>query len=136
MLLFADQPEAGPFIEAPCCSQIVIGPQREAAVACLACEGYCLIDQAPAQAAAPHVGFDIKQPELGGVDVFLYDKYRAHDPAARLGDPAEVAPGLELFDKPRRDFRNQRFEFFIPAMFLAMNRGLTMKDPAEIADAG
>ena len=102
-------------------------------VAGMAGEAQAFLHEPPADAEAAGGGLDQQQAELGDLVALAHHHHRAQDLPLALGDPAALAPGVEVAQEFGRDLRHQRLEAVVPAIFPGIERAMAMDDPAEIA---
>ena len=65
--------------------------------------------------------------------VALHEKDRADDRAAPLCDPAVLAGRIEFGDEGAEDAARETLVGPVPAVFLMIENGLAMDDPADVA---
>src|SRR5215207_8272816 len=76
---------------------------------------------------------DIEEAQFPDLLRFLHEEHRTDDPAVSLGDPAALARRLEVPDEGGADLGDERLEAFVPAVFLVVEQGLPVDDPAHVA---
>src|SRR5215471_10335871 len=100
-----DQPEARGLVDPPGRHQDALRPERDLAVADLACEAHALVDEPDADAEAARLRIDDEQPQLGHRARLPDQEHRAHHPTVLLGDPAPVRLRIAGADESRRSRR-------------------------------
>src|SRR5437762_2825677 len=116
-------------------AKLALGPQNDPAVAGSAREAYACLDQLPSQSQSARRRFDQEQAQLG------YPRRRAHphkenradDAASLLGNPATLAPGIELLDEFAGNSGYQRFEARVVTVFALIQHTVSVHDPADVA---
>lgn len=133
--LLRDPPEAGLFVEMASGVKFILGPEKDFLVAGTAGEFYALGNQALANAKAAAVGLDEKQAQLGDGLRVLHEEDRAEALSVFLGDPAALAPGIEVLDELRHDFSDQGLEALVVAVFRPVQFAVALDDPAHVSGA-
>jgi len=99
----------------------------------MAGEAQAFLHEPPADAEAAGGGLDEQQAQLGDLVALAHHHHRAQDLPLALGDPATLAPGVEVAQEFGGDLRHQRLEAVVPAIFPGIERAMAMDDPPEIA---
>ena len=129
----ADQAEARRLVDATGGGQHVIGPKRELPVTDCAGAGDAGVHEPTSDAPASGRRFDIKESEPGDRRIVAADEEdRADDRAQAFGDPGALALGIVPGDKFAQDLRDQSLVGPVPAIFVVIEDGLAMDDPAEV----
>src|SRR5579883_356813 len=135
-LLAADQLEAGLPIDVARGREHAVGPERDLPVAGTACEADALISEPRTKPEAARLRLDQEQPQSGDINRLLRDEHAADILAVHLGDPTALALRIVGVEEIGDDFRADALEGFLPAVFLRVQLGMALNDPAEIAMAG
>ena len=125
--------ETGSLVDAAGSGEDRVGPQRQLAVAHLACKAHRLLDQSGADAEAACPRLDQKEPQPSDF-IRLPHQQDGPDVLARpLRNPAALTLAIMVADEACNDFSNQRFEPLVPAVFLPIERAMAGNDPAHVA---
>src|SRR3984893_2286784 len=130
-----DECKAGALVDAAGGGEHALGPERDLAVARLACKAHSLLDQSGADTEPARLGLDQKEAQPRDLLRFPHQQDRADILALALGDPAALALGGVVADEGRSYFRGQRFEPLIPTVFLPVERAVAARDPTHVARA-
>lgn len=136
MLFGGDEPEAGPLVDVAGGGKHAVGPQRDHAVARLAREAERFLDQPRADAEPTRARFDQKKAQPRDRVGFAHKEDRPDILAVSFGDPAALPLGIVMADKGRDDFRRQRFEPCVPAVFVGIKGAMSADDPTHVAARG
>src|SRR5690606_1235963 len=99
MWLLLHQPEAGRLVDAPRRGENVVSPKDQRVVSRVAGEADAFANEAPADAEAARLGFDVQEPQLGNVVGIADEEDGADHLPFSLGDPATLAPAVEFTDE-------------------------------------
>src|SRR6266480_169345 len=110
--------EAGLLVDAAGGGEHAVGPQRHLAVARLARKAHHLLDQSAADAKAACPRLDQEEPQPRDFIRLPHEQDGSDILARPLGDPAALTLAIMVADEACNDFRDQRFEPLVPAVFL------------------
>src|SRR5262245_62941775 len=134
--LLLDELKARALIDAAGGGEHALGPQRDLAVARLARKAQRLLHQSGADAEPARLGLDQEKAQPRDLLCVPHQQNRSDILALALGDPAALALAIMVADEGRDDFRRQRFDPLVPAVFLPVKRAVTGHDPTHVAGAG
>ena len=131
------QLKAGTLIDTAGGDQAVLGPEHDAAVACIAGEGHGRLYQRAANAAPTKHRLDIEHAQLRCVVSLGGWQHidRAGDLATDIGHPEGLAGGCRCGVEIGIEARDQHFELGIPALLDVVEQRLAMNEPTDIANA-
>jgi hypothetical protein len=129
-----DQAKAGAFIDATGTGKNVVGPEHHAAVAGSTGGVEAGFDQHAADALPARRALDMEHPQLRLLVASPHQKYGPQALSRALGNPAELLARDKIAQECGADFAHQRLIFLVPAIFVRLEPGLTLDDPANIAD--
>src|SRR5262249_23127168 len=130
---FVDEPIAGPLVDASRRFEHAVGPEDDLVIPGLARELGAFVHQSRSDPESARRGLDQQQPQLGDSLRLLDQKYGAEDFAISLRYPAAFSFGVMVLEKLGHDFRDQRFELFVPAVLLGIQRAMPVDDPSHVA---
>src|ERR1700730_6852230 len=96
-------------------------------------ETQAFIDQTPADTEASRLRLDQQQTKLGNRFRALRTEDRTDDLLVLLGNPAALAPRIIVLDESCDDPRDERFESFVPAVLLGVQKAMPADHPTHIA---
>src|SRR5258708_2990843 len=131
MLLFLHPLESGARVDAARGDQDALGPQRDRAVAAVFCEADALLDQRTADTEPARFFFHQQQAQFRDLVGSLDQEDRADRLAAHFGNPAVLAPGIEVAAELRGGLGDQPFKTHVPAIFLRIERAAPRHHPAN-----
>ena len=114
--------------------QDALRPQRHRRIAGGLREAQAFVDQAHAELQSSGARIDDQQAELRHLVRLAHHEGRADALAVQFGDPAALAPGIEVLDELGCDLSDQRLERNVPAILARIERAVRGGDPAHVAD--
>src|SRR5215469_16211783 len=133
MRFLANQAKTRRLIDAAGGDQHVVGPQRDFAITDPAGRAETFADKSASNAEPSSLRLDIQQTQFGDFFAILDEQHRAGDLAVALGDPAALAPSIEILDEGGGDARDQCLEAHVKAIFRGVEHAVAMNDPTHIA---
>ena len=134
---FGDELEAGLLIDMVRGMENALRPERHSFVTAGAGEGDALCHQRFSKTKTTRSRFNKKHAQLGNAFAFrMTDKKDAAETLAiALGDPAALAPRIEVSDEVGGDAGNEGFESLVPAVVLRIHDAIARDYPAHVAGA-
>lgn len=136
VFLFANEAEAGLFVDATCRRKEVVGPEHHLAITDRSSELHAFGDQARADRHSASAGLDEKEPQLGDLVGFPDAEDAADFFAVMFGYPAAFFPQVLFLDESCDDLTNEGLELFIPTVLAGVKRAVAVDDPTHVAGAG
>ena len=122
MWLLAHQMKTGGLVNPPRGDQHVVCPQGELAIARSAGKADTLPDKAASNAEPASRRLDEEQSQFGDFFAVPDEEYRADNSAVTLGDPAALAPSIEIIKEVGGDASDKRLEAHVQTIFLGVEQ--------------
>src|SRR5262245_50228796 len=133
MLFFAHDLEPCLFVDVSRRMKNALRPKGHLPIPRLPCESDAFLNQPLADSEPPRLRFHMEQAQLCDFVGCLCDEDGTNPCSIPFRNPAAFALRIVLPDKLPHNFGRQRFEGFIPSVFLCIKNSLPMYDPAHVA---
>src|SRR6185295_14821986 len=90
-------------------------------------------DEARTELQSSGARIDDQQAELRDLIALVDHEHRADALAVEFGDPAALAPSIEVLDEFGGDLGDERLERDVPAVFARVERAVRRRHPAHVA---